>query len=220
MALGSITKAYQVYKEHDFSRSFQIRILNFGPAVPSYVSEEILEKPQGAGGYLYAKSYAIPGKTIQNIDVPYSGFQFKYPGQVAYDKPNPYPISFKTPQDYLVRNALERWMLATQDESIGVGTGLPCPESSMDIAVLMNDGRIGRAYKLIGMYPSGLSEIQYNQEENTITEFTADFAYQRWEIIHPYETGDDAGVSEQDAIYQAYESKILQGLGNCPTGLT
>lgn len=224
MSLGSIKKAYEVFREHDFSRSFQVRILNMNN-VPDYVYNEIIEKPAGQGGYVYAKTYSIPGRSIGNIQVPYQGFNFNVPGQVAYDSPNPWSVTFKTPGDYLVRNALERWSFATANDETSCGSfNIPCPDTTIDLAVLSPKCEIMRVYRLHGVYPQNVSEISYNIEGIEATEFTAAFHYQYWRIAHPDETGVtdslETGGSDIDSIYESYESKILAGIGaNCPGGV-
>lgn len=222
MPLGSIQKAYAVFQQHDFSRSFNVRILNMN-GVPDYVYNQIIEQPAGQGGYLYAKTYSIPGRTIKDIALPIEGFDFHIPGQVAYDQPNPWTITFRTPGDYLVRDALERWSFDTISDESGCGLfTIPCPDTTIDIAVLSPKCEIMRVYRLFGVYPQSVGPIQYDLAGNEITEFEAGFHYQYWRPAAPYEMGDTNNVSpEVDAIYQAYEAKILAGVGsNCVGGTT
>lgn len=222
MAFGSIKKAYQVFKEHDFSRQFQIRILNMN-GVPDYVYNEIIEKPAGAGGHVYATTYGIPGRTINDIAIPYQGFQFHIPGAVTYE-PNPWTVTFRTPGTYLVRNALERWSFATNSDETSCGNfNIPCPDVTIDLAVLSPKCDVLRVYRLHGVYPQNISEIAYNMEGVEATTFTASFHYQYWRLVNPYDTGGvdstDNGKAEIDAIYDSYEASILAGLGNCEIGV-
>ena len=216
MALGSIKKAYETFKQHDFSRSFQLRILDMNN-VPDYVEREII----ASEGRLYATTFVVPGRTIQNIDVPYQGFQFKVPGQVAYDSPNPWAITFKTPGDYLVRNALERWSFETANDETACGRfNLPCENTTIDIAVLSPKCEVIRVYRLHGVYIQNVSEIQYNQENVENTTFTAAFHYQYWRPANGFDTGlvDSTAVDNRavDNIFATYESRIQQGTGACP----
>lgn len=222
MALGSIKKAYQVFQEHDFSRQHQIRILNMNN-VPDYVYQEIIEKPAGAGGYVYATTYSVPGRSISNIQLPYQGFNFNIPGMVQYDQPNPWPINFRTPGDYLVRNALERWSFAVVSDETSCGAfHIPCPDTTIDIAIISPKCEVLRVYRLHGVYPQSISNIEYNQEAVEITQFTANFHYQYWRLVQPYDTGTvdstESDRSEIDSVYASYESGILAGNANCPAG--
>jgi len=195
MALGSIKDAYNVFQRHDFSRSFQLRFLDIQTSAPSNVNEQLrleLLGPDGGGlsqianvagfnGRYYITSMVVPGRTIQNIDVPYQGFQFKLPGQVSYDSPNPWTLTFRTAGDYLVRNALERLSFATANDETSCGAfNLPCKNNIITIGVLDPKCRIIRAYDLHGFYIQNISEIQYNQENMEGTTFTAAFHYQFW----------------------------------------
>lgn len=216
MALGSIKKAYEVFRQHDFSRSFQLRILDFNN-VPDYVERELIQSE----GRLYATSYVVPGRTIQNIDIPYQGFQFKLPGQVAYDSPNPWTITFRTPGDYLVRNAFERWSFETANDDTSCGRfQMPCESTTVDIAVLSPKCEIIRVYRLHGIYLQNVSEIQYNQENNEGTTFTAALHYQYWRPAQGFDTGlvDSTSVNNQliDNVFASYESRIQAGNGACP----
>jgi hypothetical protein len=222
MALGSIQTAYQIFQEHDFSRQQQVRILAMSN-VPDYVTQEILEKPTGAGGYVYATTYSVPGRSINNIQLPYQGFNFNIPGMVQYDQPNPWPITFKTPGDYLVRNALERWSFAVVSDETSCGAfHIPCPDTTIDIAVISPQCTILRVYRLHGVYPQSISNIEYNQEAVEITQFTANFHYQYWRPVNNFDSGlvDSTGSDQAqvDGIFASFESSILANKGNCPNG--
>ena len=219
MALGSIKKAMQVFSQHDFSRNFQLRLLDMNN-VPDYVRRELIDQE----GRVYITSSSIPGRTIQNIDIPYQGFNFKVPGQVAYDN-NPWTLTFRTAGDFLARNALERWSFETANDETSCGKfNLPCENTSIDIAVLSPKCQIIRVYRLHGVYIQNVSEISYNQESVEGTTFTAAFHYQYWRPAQGYDTGivDSTNVNNNliDDVFSTYESKIQQTTGDCPpTGI-
>lgn len=221
MALGSIAKAYQVFQQHDFSRQHQIRILSMD-GVPDYVKQELLEKPTGAGGYVYATTYAIPGRTINDIEVPYQAFKFHVPGQVSYSDPNPWVLNMKTPGDYLVRNAFERWSFAVVSDATSCGSfNIPCASSTIDLAIIAPDCTILRVYRLFGVYPQNISQIEYNQEEVGTTSFSIALHYQYWRLVNNFDSGsiDLGNTSDEaaiDSVYASYESTILAGKSNCP----
>lgn len=215
MALGSIKKAYQVYKQHDFSRSFQLRILDVR-GVPDYVRDELITME----GRVYATTMVVPGRSITNIDVPYQGFNFKLPGQVSYE-PNPWTVTFKTAGDYLVRNALERWSFETANDESSCGRGhIPCESTMISIAVLSPKCEVIRSYDLHGVYIQNVSEIQYNQETSEGTSFTAAFHYQYWRPSGGNDSGlvEDLNVNNNQVsnIYETFASNIQQGTNDCP----
>ena len=217
MALGSIKKAYDVFRAHDFSRSFQLRVLDVGDGVPNYVRKELIDQE----GRVYITTAIVPGRTVTDISIPYQGFKFHVPGQVEYTS-NPWQLTFKTPGDYLVRNALERWSFATASDETSCGSfNMPCKNSNIAIAVLSPKCEILKIYRLYGVYPSAISEISYNQEEVTNTTFTTTFHYQYWRP----EGGNDTGLiesggslsNEVDGVYQTLSTATDQGLASCPT---
>jgi len=219
MPLGSIRNAYDVYQQHDFSRSFQFRIISmFG--VPDYVLREVVEKPVGEGGALYLKTASIPGRTVNDITVPYQGFEFHTPGSVKYDD-NPWTVTFKTPGDYLVRNALERWHFEMFSDETSCGNfGIPCADTVIRIGLTdATSCSIIRTYDLVGVYPSKLGPIAYNIESTDLTEFSVDFFYQYWRLVPNNDTGNvDSTTSEGskiDETYGDYHTSIIQTDENC-----
>ena len=176
MALDSIKDAYNVFQQHDFSRSFQLRFLDINIPGNQRAREELMNQD----GRFYITTMTVPGRTVQNIDVPYQGFQFKLPGQVSYEN-NPWTLTFRTPGDYLVRNALEELSFATANDETACGAfNLPCKENTITIGVMNPKCQLIRAYQLVGVYIQNISEISYNQENMEGTTFTAAFHYQYW----------------------------------------
>jgi hypothetical protein len=189
MSLGSIKEAYNVFQQHDFSRSFQLRFLDIQVrgSRDNPVGRELIEQ----NGRYYITTMVVPGRTVQNIDVPYQGFQFKLPGQVAYDSPNPWTLNFRTAGDYLVRNALERLSFETANDETTCGAfNLPCKDTMITIGVLSPKCEIIRAYDLHGFYLQNISEISYNQENMEGTTFAAAFHYQYWRPSTRFRGGD------------------------------
>lgn len=220
MPLGSISNAYEVWKDHDFSRNFQFRIISMD-GVPDYVVTELIEKPIGLGGWLYWTSASIPGRKVEDVPVKYQGFTFHMPGAAVYDQPNPWKVKFKTPGDFLVRNALERWNFEIYNDETSCGNfSIPCPATSIDIGLLDNKCRIVRQYRLIGVYPSSISSIEYSQEDTNITSFDVDFFYQFWRPV-PVDLSilDDGTVPIVDSVYENYHRQIANNKDNCGTSL-
>ncbi len=209
----SIRGAEQTFKQHDFSRSHQLKILDFN-GVPEYVRNEFID----LNGRYFATTYNVPGVQIENLQVPFQAFKFNIPGQVQFE--GTYVINIKTAGSYLVRNACERWLnsLYSVDTSCG-SFGFPCPDATMDIGVLAPNCEFIRGYRLIGIYPQNVGPIQYNQENVELTNFDFTIQYQRWE---PFEINDslalDIGNIQIDSVYESFESKIAAGVGNSCVG--
>lgn len=219
MSLGSIRNAYEVYKKHDFSRSHQFRFISIMGA-PEYVSRELNGQPTGEGGHVYIQTATIPGRTITNMEIPYHGFNFNSPSTVKYED-NPWSVTFRTPGDYLVRNALEAWQheLFSDETSCG-NLKLPCPNSRIRLGLLDSGGcKIIRAYDLIGVYISNFGPIQYDLTQANLTTFDAKFYYQYWRLVPNFDSGlVDSTRPEQAAImgtYAEYHSGITETKETC-----
>lgn len=219
MSLGSIRNAFEVYKKHDFSRSNQFRLISIVGA-PDYVNREINERPAGEGGALYIQSATIPGKTIVDMEIPYHGFNFHAPSTVRYED-NPWSVTFRTPGDYLVRNALEAWQneIVSDETSCGVFK-IPCMNTKIRIGLTASDScRIIRVYDLIGVYPTKIGPIQYDLTQATMTTFEASFYYQYWRLVPNFDDGllefGTPEQLEQISTYNSYHSEITESKENC-----
>lgn len=215
--LGSIKNAYEVYKRHDFSLSHQFRLISILGA-PEYVSRELNEAPAGEGGALYLKSATVPGRSVEDIAVAYQGFNFHKPGSVTYE--NPWTVTFKTPGDYLVRNAFEAWNNELFSDETSCGNyNIPCPNTVIRIGLMDSNCSIIRVYDLVGVYPSKVGAIQYNIESNELTEFSVDFFYQYWRLVPNFDKGlVDSTQSERNKIaatYSDYHSSIIETEETC-----
>lgn len=220
MPLGSIRNAYETYQRHDFSREHQFRLINmFG--VPQYVIKELVEKPAGEGGVFYITTATIPGRKIVDLEVPYHGFKFHAPSSGEYD-PNPWELTFKTPGDYLVRNALEAWSFDVFSDETSCGNfHIPCESAVIRLGLLDSTCAIIRVYDLVGVYPSAIGPVSYNLEGNAMTTFTASFYYQWWRVRPATDSGRvDSTSVEQSLItstYNGYTSTITQKDDKCAT---
>ncbi len=209
----SIRGAEATFRKNDFSRSHQLKIIDFN-GVPEYVRNEFID----LNGRAYVSSSSVPGVSITNIPLMYQSFEFNIPGQVKFE--GTYTINIKTAGSYLVRNACERWInsLYSVDTSCGA-FGFPCPDATMDIGVLAPNCDFIRGYRLIGIYPQNVGPIQYNQENVELTNFDFTIQYQRWE---PFQINDslDLGINtnQVDSVYQSFESKIAAGVGTACVG--
>jgi hypothetical protein len=219
MALGSIKEAYNVFQQHDFSRSFQLRFLNIN--VPGTAGSQAARELMDQNGRYYITTMSVPGRTVQNIDVPYQGFQFKLPGQVSYDSPNPWTLTFRTPGDYLVRNSLEQLSFATANDETACGSfNLPCKENVITIGVMNPKCKIIRAYDLVGVYIQNISEVSYNQENMEGTTFTAAFHYQYWRPNTDW-LGSDVNVAPTnlDGAFATFATQLETVNTDCGVGI-
>lgn len=211
---ASLKTAAQIFKQHDFSRQHQLRILDL-LNVPDYVRNEIIDLE----GRVFLTISSVPQKSISTMEVPYLGFRFRYPNMVEY--PGTWQITFNTPADYLVRNAIERWMNDTVNEQTLCGVGVPCESTAIDLALLGPSCNVVRGYRLIGVWPSEIGEVAYDQSSTERTTFTVTFTYQRWEPININDTAIEEGNQNQiDSVYESFASTIAAGVGTSCNGKT
>lgn len=184
--------------------------------VPSYVTTELLDKPYGMGGWLYWSSASIPGRKVDDMPIKYQGFEFHAPGALKYE-PNPWTVNFKVPADFLVRNALERWHFEMFNDETSCGRfQIPCPNTTIDIGLLDAKCRVVRQYRLVGVYPSSIGQIDYSQDALEITDFKADFYYQWWRPVPvSLEVLDDGTSPIVDGIYENYHRQIIANKSDC-----
>ncbi len=212
--LGSIKNAYDAYRQHDFSRSHQFRFISIFGA-PDYVVRELVEKPLGEGGVLYLKSTTIPGRVVKDIPAAYHGFNFHVPGAVEYPD-NPWTVTFKTPGDYLIRNAMERWHFEMFSDETSCGNyKIPCPNTVIRLGLTDSSRcKIIRVYDLVGVYPSKIGPITYNVENAELTDFPIEFYYQYWRLAPNNDTGltDSLAVDNTliDSTFQKYHNDIVE----------
>jgi len=212
MPLGDLVTTHRTFSQHDFSRSNQLRILSMSNAVPEYVRNEWLYSPAGLNGAVYISSATLPGRTLKDLPVTIQGFDFHSPGQVAYDQPNPWALTAKVPSDFLGYNSLVRWQFDIANEATTCGAPrFTCPDATIDVAILGPDCTIQRVVRLIGVWPTSIGAITYNNESIDAVTFDFAFYYTRWEPVEVTDTGaiDFNPGSNIDGILQSYESSIL-----------
>lgn len=215
MALAPVQSFLDVTARHGISRSTQFRILGFSN-VPDYVQREFNDAPTGEGGVVYLKNGSVPGRNLQSIEIPYLGFKTYAPGQAEYTE-NPLQFTFRTPEDYLWRNALEQWQFEIYNELTSNGAySMPCPNTTLDIGLLNNKKRIARIYRLFSVFPESLGAIQYNlADAPNEVEFTVGFRYTRFKVMPVVDTGsiDESFLNRLDAetkaIYEQYRNDIF-----------
>lgn len=213
MALADFSQktAQAAYIKHNYSRQHNLKVLDIA-GVPDYVSNELIEQE----GRVYLTSYTVPGRSLSVLEVPYGEMTYRMPNKISYS--GTYQITASCASDYLLRNALERWQFSVMSELTGCGgSAFPCDSSTLTIVVLGPNCEIVRGYRLIGIFPSEISEISYDQSSTERVTFTFTLAYQRWEpvdINDVISTGTDA--NQIDSIFEGFESKIAAGVGsNC-----
>lgn len=212
MAIATVKQFIDNLPKHKISKSTQFRLLGFY-GVPEYVQKEFSED----GGIYYLKSSKVPSRSLGGIDISYQGFKLDIPGQVEYE--SPHPFTFRTPEDFLWRNALEQWNFDMFNEVTGNGIGYPCESAQFDIALVADSGRIIRIYRFYNVWPKKVGEIQYDiSDAPKEVEFTVDISFSRWAVVAVTDSGEldeSSNTDEQRAIFEQYRNVIESAKATC-----
>lgn len=126
------------------------------------------------------KAAQLPGSVMGIVDVPFRGRILKIAGDRTFEIWSP---TILNDTDFVVRNAMERWMNGINAHSANTGLVAPA-DYSADLIVeqLDRDETVLKRYNFRGCFPTSISAIDLAYETNdVIEEFTVDFQVQYWE---------------------------------------
>jgi len=174
----NIQDFYNVAVTRDFARNFQFCLMQIGNT--SFMSHDQL---------VYVETASLPGKTINNVAVPYMGLSFNVPGTTSYPGSAAYNIVFRCDADYQLRGQLEEALRQTFDDESSTGEyGIPSKASIMKLGLfnkgpMDGDRRIIRIYTFVGMYVQNLADAPYDiKDTGAIATINATIAYQYWRV--------------------------------------
>ena len=168
----NISDFYTSVQSNDFARQFQFRVIQLANIT---FSESNL---------VYVETANLPGRTINNIAVPFMGLNFNVPGTASYPGSDAWSVTFRCDQNYNIRTALENATIATFDDSSSTGAyNIATPASNIILHLLGKDGNPIREYILVGAYVQSIGDIAYNLGDNgTIVTVPTTLAYQYWRV--------------------------------------
>ena len=159
---------------------------------------------------MLCKAAQLPASNIASIDVPFRGRTFKVAGDRTFD---PWTITIINDEDFVIRNAMERWMQIIGQYADGSGKVNPADyqvnatvkqlsrnSSTEGKGVATGQGLRGIAqYKFYGIFPTAISAIDLSfDSSDTIEEFTVDFAVQYWTPENVTASGNDGSQAARD----------------------
>lgn len=129
------------------------------------------------------KTAQLPGSTVNTVPVQYFGRELKFAGNRVFQD---WTISVINDEDFVIRNAFERWMNGLNSHSLNVRNPAAATPNgyTVDAGVTQfgKGGNTLKKYKFIGVFPTDLSPIDVDWGSNdTIEEFTVTLSYQWWE---------------------------------------
>lgn len=156
---------------------FEVRL-----TFPSYAS---LGASASVKSSFMVKTAALPGSTVGMVTVPYFGREVKVAGNRTFAD---WSVTIINDEDFLIRNAMESWIRGINDNVSNLRSTRAKTSQSygVDAEVLQfsKDGRQLKKYKFVGMFPTDVAQIDLDWGSNdTIEEYTVNFAYQYWESV-------------------------------------
>jgi hypothetical protein len=131
------------------------------------------------------KTAQLPGSTINTVPVQYFGRELKFAGNRTFTD---WTITIINDEDFVIRNAFERWMAGLNNHSLNVRNPAALTPTGYsvdgDVTQYAKSGGILKKYKFIGMFPTDLTPIDVSWDANDqIEEFTVTLSYQWWESV-------------------------------------
>lgn len=180
----TIENFFNQASQKQFARDFLFRVKQISVTGLSLNGETDL---------IYAKTAMLPGRTIENKVVNYSGQQFNIPGKSSYPGSESYSIEFYVDQSLEIRDKLEQASRTLfNNESTTGNLNMPGNESTITLDILRMPNTSGsgssametfRTINLIGASLRTISDISYAIADGTgeVLTFTAAFAYHYYE---------------------------------------
>lgn len=168
----NIADFYRTVQEKDFARQFQFRVIQL--ANTNFNDDE----------FVYLETANLPGRAINNIQVPFMGLNFNIPGTANYPGSENYAVTFRCDQNYDIRATLENATFNTFDDQSSTGNYNIARNSSVIILNLLDkQNKAIREYTLYGAYVISVGDITYNLGDNgSIVTVPASLAYQYWRV--------------------------------------
>jgi hypothetical protein len=131
------------------------------------------------------KTAQLPGSTVGVVPVNYFGRELKFVGNRTFAD---WTISIINDEDFVVRNAFERWMNGINSHNFNVRNPLALAPLgySVDSEVTQfgKQGNTLKKYRFVGVFPTDVTPIDVDWGSNdTIEEFSVTLSYQWWDAI-------------------------------------
>jgi hypothetical protein len=131
------------------------------------------------------KTAQLPGSTLGVVPVQYFGRELKFVGNRTFQD---WTITVINDEDFVVRNAFERWMNGINSHR-GNERNAAAPNQlgytvDGEVRQFGKAGNELKKYKFVGLFPTDITPIDVDWGSNdTIEEFSVTLSYQWWEAI-------------------------------------
>jgi len=183
----NITDFYTQVQNKDFARQHQFRISDWS------VNNTVLIDDTDM---VYLESGALPGRAINNVQVPFMGLNFNIPGNANYPGSDAYSVTFRCDQAYDLRAKLEAATFKTFNDQSSAGEYNIGTSSLLTLNLLGKQTESIRTYTLYGAWVVSIGESTYNLGDNgAIQTLPITLAYQFWRPTSKGTTGYDYASS-------------------------
>lgn len=166
------------------ARANQFKVMLNFPAAVNNTQIAMLAVP------FLVKSASLPAINVGVAPVYYHGRLVPLAGERSFD---PWSVSIYNDNNFVIRNALERW--SNLMNNFADNTGITSPlayKADARVQQLDRNGAVMKTYKFVGIFPQAISEIGLDFGQNDqVEEFSVTFAYEHYEA----EDGASTGLS-------------------------
>jgi len=135
--------------------------------------------PQLDNLQFFATSTSLPGKTLNPVDIPYFGQNFKIATNADYG--GEWAINVRVDNELVIKKALLKWMNEFSDLSKNGGGNKKITSYNVRIDLLDNDLQtITDTYILAGVFPSSMGELGLDQSAADVVAMDIALAFQYW----------------------------------------
>jgi len=129
------------------------------------------------------KTAQLPGATLGVVPVQYFGRELKFVGNRTFQD---WTITVINDEDFVVRNAFERWMAGINSHALNIRNPAALNPTSYTVdgtvTQFAKGGKALKKYKFVGLFPTDVTPIDVDWGSNdTIEEFSVTLSYQWWE---------------------------------------
>jgi hypothetical protein len=131
------------------------------------------------------KTAQLPGATLGLVPLQYFGRELKFVGNRQFAD---WTITIINDEDFVIRNAFERWMNGINSHNLNVRNPLALSPLGYtvdgDVTQFGKKGDALKKYRFVGLFPSDITPIDVDWGSNdTIEEFSVSLTYQWWESV-------------------------------------
>jgi hypothetical protein len=157
--------------------------LNFtipnGTGIPSKVATELRDVT------VWAEGAQVPGRDPLTTDMSYLGYPFKIPTTMQMTQE--LELTIRCQNDMSIHQSMLAWMATITNPDIDSGSATGGDKRLRDVRIrmdLLDDemNSVVMSYELIGVFPSVVGPIDFNNNEPEIATFSCTMTYQYWKV--------------------------------------